>query len=211
MRVLDIEQGSEDWLNLREGKLTGTKLGSVFAKSRTEGEMFNTDRRANGFYKLLAERLAVSDSEDGLTSSRERGKALEAIAVAQAEDELGLKLIHGKVWQKNDWHITSPDAWTEDEKIAVEIKCLASWKHIEAIVEDEPPAEYQTEYLNYFLVNPKLEKLYVYLYDPRFIKKKLQSHYWLITRTDYQYELARLQDIADEVERQIEELVQKLG
>lgn len=211
MRVIDIEQGSEDWLALREGKLTGTKLGKVFAKSRNEGELFNTERRANGFYQLLAERLAVSDGEDGLGSSRERGKALEAIAVALAEHELGLKLVHGKVWQKNDWHITSPDAWTEDEKIAVEIKCLASWKHIQAIVEDEPPVEYRTEYLNYFLVNPKLETLYVYLFDPRFVKQTLQSHYWKITREQVQGELARLEDIAEEVEKQIEELVEKLG
>lgn len=211
MRIIDIEQGSQDWLTLREGKLTGTKLGKIFAKSRNEGELFDTDRRANGFYQLLAERLAVSDGEDGLTSSRERGKALEAIAVARAESELGLSLVHGKVWQKNDWHITSPDAWTEDEKIAVEVKCLASWKHIQAIVDDEPPAEYRTEYLNYFLVNQNLETLYVYLYDPRFVKQELQSHYWKITREQVQSELARLEDIADEVESQIEQIIKKLG
>ena len=72
MKVIEIEQGSADWKQLREGRLTGTKIGSIYAKSRKADEMFDTSKHLLGFYELLAERL--TDSDD-LSSSIERGRA----------------------------------------------------------------------------------------------------------------------------------------
>ena len=212
MKVIEVEQGSSEWLSFREGKRTGTSIGKFFAKSRKTGEIYDTTKPLLTLYAKIAERLAEgTGDDDGLESSRERGKALEAEAVTRAEEELNLKLIRGNVWQADDLnHIESPDAYTADLKTAVEIKCLASARHIQAILTDEAPKEYYAEYINYFLVNDKLERLYICLYDPRFLMPHLQFKAFELKRSDIEYELARMADIDEAAEQFINDAIAKL-
>lgn len=209
MKILEIEQGTPEWMSFREGKRTGTTIGKLFAKSRKTGEMYDTEKPLITFYQKVAERLAEGTGDDGLDSSRERGKDLENEAIKEAEQQLGLSLIRGNVWQdsKDANHIESPDAYTKDLKTAVEIKCLSSARHIQAICENQPPVEYYAEYLNYFLVNDKLETLYVFLYDPRFILGHLQWHAFKLSRSDIEYDIERMRDIDSTAEQLINETV----
>ena len=212
MRVIEIEQGSPEWMSFREGKRTGTSIGKLFAKSRVTGELYDTDKPLITFYQKVAERLAEgTGDDDGLESSRERGKDLEQDAINEAEQKLGLKLIRGNVWQADDAnHIESPDAYTKDLKTAVEVKCLSSARHIQAICLNEPPKEYYAEYLNYFLVNDKLETLYVFLYDPRFLLEHLRWHAFKIKRSDIEYDIERMRDIDTQAEQLISGVVTSL-
>lgn len=213
MRVIEVEQGSSEWLSFREGKRTGTSIGKLFAKSRATGELYDTDKPLITFYQKVAERLAEgTGDDDGLESSRERGKDLENEAISEAEQKLGLNLIRGNVWQDSDDpnHIESPDAYTKDLKTAVEIKCLSSARHIQAICLNEPPKEYYAEYLNYFLVNDKLETLYVFLYDPRFLMEHLKWHAFKIKRADVEYDIERMRDIDSQAEQMISAMVESL-
>ena len=212
MKIIEVEQGSTEWMSFREGKRTGTTIGKLFAKSRKEGEIYDTEKPLLELYNKVAERLAEGTADDELGSSRERGKQLESEAIECAEKKLKLKLIHGNVWQDEDDsnHIESPDAYTADLKTAVEIKCLSSARHIQAIVENEPPKEYFAEYLNYFLVNDKLETLWVFLYDPRFLLEGLQWHAFKMTRKNIAYEIERMRDIDQEAEAKIQGLVDAL-
>ena len=212
MQVIEIEQGTPEWMSLREGKRTGTSIGKIFAKSRKTGEMFDTEKPLITFYQKVAERLAEgTGDDDGLDSSRERGKDLEQQAIDEAEQKLGLKLIRGNVWQADDKnHIESPDAYTKDLKTAVEVKCLSSARHIQAIVEDRPPMEYWTEYLNYFLVNDKLKTLYVFLYDPRFMLEHLRTKAFKLERSEIEYDIERMRDIDTIAEQLIDQTVSRL-
>ena len=212
MRVIEVEQGSTEWLSFREGKRTGTTIGKLFAKSRVTGELYDTDKPLITFYQKVAERLAEgTGDDDGLESSRERGKDLEQEAISEAEQKLGLELIRGNVWQAEDKnHIESPDAYTKDLKVAVEVKCLSSARHIQAICENRPPAEYYAEYMNYFLVNDKLDTLYVFLYDPRFLLEHLRWHAFKLERKDLEYEIERMRDIDETAEQLISETVTEL-
>ena len=212
MKILEIEQGTPEWMSYREGKRTGTTIGKLFAKSRKTGEMYDTEKPLITFYQKVAERLAEgTGDDDGLESSRERGKDLEQDAINEAEQKLGLKLIRGNVWvSKDENHIESPDAYTKDLKTAVEVKCLSSARHIQAIVEDKPPMEYWAEYLNYFLVNDKLQTLHVFLYDPRFLLEHLRWHDFVIKRDAFSYEIERMRDIDEFAEQLISETVNLL-
>lgn len=207
MNVIEIEQGSDAWKQLREGKLTGTKIGSIYAKSRKADEVFDYSKHLIGFYELLAERL--TDSDD-LSSGIERGKELESEALRVASDELGIDFVQGNVWELDENHIESPDGYTKDLKIAIEIKCLASSRHIQAIYEDRPPIEYRTEYANYFLVNQKLEALVVFIYDPRFMNKNLRSHYWFVYRKDLDAEIKALKQVKKLVLKELKEAEERL-
>ena len=214
MKVIKLEQGTPEWMSFREGKRTGTTIGRLFAKSRKTGEMYDTDKPLITFYQKVAERLAEgTGDDDGLESSRERGKDLEEDAIKEAEQKLGLSLIRGNVWQDSDDpnHIESPDAYTEDLKTAVEIKCLSSARHIQAICEGRPPQEYWAEYLNYFLVNDKLQTLYVFLYDPRFMFEHLRTRAFEIKRKDVEYDIERMRDIDARAEELISFMVEHLA
>ena len=206
MKIIEIEQGSDDWKQLREGRLTGTKIGSIYAKSRKQGEVFDMNKHLLGFYELLAERL--TDSDD-LSSSVERGKELESEALEVASDELGIDFVKGNVWELDKNHIESPDGYTSDLKMAIEIKCLSSARHIQAIYEDIPPKEYETEYANYFLVNNELEVLIVFLYDPRFINDKLRTHYWFLNRMDLMPQIKALKAVKKQVLKELKEAERK--
>ena len=213
MKVIKIEQGSPEWMSFREGKRTGTSIGKLFAKSRIQGELYDTDKPLLTMYQKIAERLAEGTADDdGLESSRERGKDLEDEAITEAEQKLGLSLIRGNVWQDSDDpnHIESPDAYTKDLKTAVEIKCLSSARHIQAICLNEPPKEYWAEYLNYFLVNDKLQTLYVFLYDPRFMYEHLKTKVFKISRSDVAYEIERMRDIDAAAEQLINLTIKSL-
>ncbi len=212
MKVLEVEQGSSEWLSFREGKRTGTSLGKLYAKSRKADELYDTTKPLLTMYAKIAERLAEgTGDDDGLESSRERGKELEAEAIATAEQKLGLKLIRGNVWQSDDEnHIESPDAYTEDLKQAVEVKCLSSARHIMAIMTETPPQEYLAEYYNYFLVNDKLETLHIFLYDPRFLLEHLQWHSFEMHRKDIAKQLERMAEIDAAAEQFINESVKEL-
>lgn len=213
MKVIKIEQGTPEWMSFREGKRTGTSIGKLFAKSRIQGELYDTDKPLLTMYQKIAERLAEGTADDdGLESSRERGKDLEDEAITEAEQKLGLSLIRGNVWQdSNDPnHIESPDAYTKDLKTAVEIKCLSSARHIQAICLNEPPKEYWAEYLNYFLVNDKLQTLYVFLYDPRFMYEHLKTKAFKISRSDVAYEIERMRDIDAAAEQLINLTIKSL-
>lgn len=213
MKIIEVEQGSSEWMSFREGKRTGTTVGKIFAKSRKTGEMYDTTKPLITFYQKVAERLAEgTGDDDGLESSRERGKDLEEEAINEAERQLGLKLIRGNVWQADDLnHIESPDAYTKDLKTAVEIKCLSSARHIQAICENRPPQEYYAEYLNYFLVNDDLETLYIFLYDPRFMLDHLKWHAFKLSRKDIEYDIERLRDIDAYAEELISKTVTELA
>lgn len=213
MKVIKLEQGTPEWMSFREGKRTGTSIGKLFAKSRKTGEIYDTDKPLITFYRKVAERLAEgTGDDDGLESSRERGKDLEEQAISEAEQKLGLTLIRGNVWQdsKDLNHIESPDAYTKDLKTAVEVKCLSSARHIQAIIENTPPQEYWAEYMNYFLVNDKLKTLYVFLYDPRFMFEHLRIKAFKIERDQIAYDIERMRDIDAEAERLISYMVEQL-
>lgn len=211
MKIIELEQGSTEWMSFREGKRTGTSIGKLFAKSRVTGELYDTSKPLITFYQKVAERLAEGTGDDGLESSRERGKDLEQDAINEAEQQLGLSLIRGNVWQADDAnHIESPDAYTKDLKIAVEVKCLSSARHIQAICEDRPPQEYYAEYLNYFLVNDKLKTLYVFLYDPRFLLEHLRTKVFKFEREDILGDIERMRDIDEEAEQLIDGVVKNL-
>lgn len=213
MRVIEVEQGSSEWLSFREGKRTGTSIGKLFAKSRVAGELYDTDKPLITFYQKVAERLAEgTGDDDGLESSRERGKDLEQEAINEAERKLGLILIRGNVWQVDDDtnHIESPDAYTEDLKTAVEVKCLSSARHIQAICENRPPKEYYAEYLNYFLVNDELETLYVFLYDPRFLLEHLRTKAFKLSRKDIEADIERMRDIDTQAELMLSAVCENL-
>lgn len=174
----------------------------------------NTPRKI-GFYKLIAERLATPD---GWADPMERGSALEAEAVALFA-KLHQKEVNTDqvIWTRDDNEniAISPDGYMEDGFViseAVEIKCLSSEKHLQAIIENKLPEEYEFQVLQYFIVNDDLETLYFFMYDPR-LPDTCDQKCFKVTRAEKQEEvdlyLAQQKKVLEQVEKYINQFTKK--
>ena len=161
MKIIDVRQRSDEWLALRRGAITGTKLKNIIPLRGTTPKI--------GYYELIAERLATEPTDE---SPMQRGTRLEEEATEAFEKHSGLKVeqVGLCVRDDNENIAVSPDGLIKEEEKytgAIEIKCLSSAKHLEAYIERKIPKEYHFQILQNFIVNDDLESLHFVFYDPR--------------------------------------------
>lgn len=191
MKTLTFED-RDSWLAARRGKITGSRLGDLIVK-RGDGKKI-------GFYELIAERLGIpADDENAM----DRGTRLEPEALEMYTKETGRVIDTSRViWMRDDNEdiAISPDGF-EGTKLAVEAKCLASSRHIEALLTGRIPKDYQYQRLQYFAVNDDLDQLDFAFYDPRLIAKPffIISTYRHELNDDVLKVLAEERDIMTEV------------
>lgn len=202
MKIIDVEQGTEEWLEYRKGKISGTLLSDLYSKR---------GNRKIGFYELLAERLSLDpDNENRM----ERGLRLEeeAIALFEKEHKKIVERVGICVHEDHPDIINSPDGLIlhKTKKVyteAVEVKCLSPARHLQCVIENVVPPEFEAQMLQYFIVNPDLEILYFVFYDPRVLSKIM--HVIPVHRKDLgdkpdtflQFQLDQLKEINKLVER----------
>lgn len=162
MKVLNMEQGSEEWHDYRKGKISGTMLSDLYSKR---------GNRKIGFYQIIADRLALDPDDE---NRMDRGLRLEEEATELFEKKYNKKVeqVGIAVHDKYPEIINSPDGLIKNGSKyteAIEIKCLSPARHIQAVVEDQVPSEFEAQMLQYFIVNPDLKVLYFVFYDPRIV------------------------------------------
>ncbi len=162
MKVHNVQQRTDDWHMLRKGVITGTGLKKVLGTKLVKDKYF---------YELLAEKLTIG-IPDG-ESAMDRGTRLEEVAVQKFTEQTGkeVDLIGFVTMDGNDSIGSSPDGLIKNKKgiytEAVECKCLSSANHLKTFIEQKIPEEYYEQGVQYFIVNPKLEKLHYCFYDDR--------------------------------------------
>lgn len=208
MRILELEQGSEEWLKAREGKITGTKLkevaststplkaditkeldkaGVLYSKSATIPQLMELlppvaqqmlkarVPKKLGFYEILAEKIAYAKGD---AKPMDRGTELEPEARAAVANYLDEQITEVGIClhDKYDDISVSPDGLIYKNKkpvYAVEIKCLSTARHLQALIEQKIPDDYHFQVLQYFIVIDELEVLYFTFYDPRIVGHEL--------------------------------------
>lgn len=200
-------ESQEAWLNWRLGKVTGSRLKDVvnFRDSSTKAEI----------WRIAAESVIGSAAlaEGDLTAAQvlERGHTLEPIAIARFEKETGKKVDASLVgWEsEEDMRIAvSPDG-VIGKTAAVEVKCLLSPKHTEALFTRDIPKNtggYEEQILQYFIANEKLTKVYMAFYHPDF-PAGLDFFYLTFTRKEMADEIAKYAAAEREAVAQIRTIV----
>lgn len=205
MKIVKFED-EESWLDWRLGKITGTRAGNLIGK--------RDGKPKRGYYELIAERVALpSDGENPM----ERGKRLEDLAIerfkVKTKKRVNTDLV---VWHREDDEniAVSPDGYIETtvkkvKKIteAVECKCLNSAAHIEAWLTKEIPTEYESQVIQYFVVNDDLERLHFCFYDPRM---PLDFFYITMERTALQEKIDEYLQLEKQVLAQVAEIESQL-
>lgn len=134
-----MEQRTDDWFAARLGKVTGSRVADVIAKTKTG---YSTSR-ANYLAQLAIERMTGQQAESYSNAAMEWGTTQEPFARNAYEtltgnlvEEVGF-VIHPEI----DMSGASPDGLVGGNGL-IEIKCPNSATHIEYIRSEKAPAKY---------------------------------------------------------------------
>lgn len=218
MKILDVDQRSEEWLEARQTVITGTRVKDIKPPMRK----VKTGSQTMGLWQLVAEYVSYGAEEE---SPMVRGTHLENENAEKVVEKVGLEnpLYECGMWLSDDGKLGySPDACENSDvpTWAIECKSLSTAEHLFLVMKDmfalgllpdemEPlfPAgrgayrgidsvaeEHQHQVRQAFVVNPKLEKLYYSLYDPRILETDslgLLRHYVIVvTREEMEEDIA---------------------
>ncbi len=173
----DIVQGSDEWVNVKLGKISASHFSEVLNKG---------SGRKTYMYRLLGERLSGESYEAYSNKTMERGIEVES------EARVHYEALYGPVQQvgfieQNDFVGCSPDGLVGDDGM-IEIKCPFPSTHARYIIENKLPATYKSQVQGQLMVTERQWCDFV-SFDPR-----VKSHpFWCIRvyrDEDYIKELA---------------------
>lgn len=143
MRVVDCEQGSAEWLQLRVGKITASRICEAMSrysiKSKVGGE---TAERKNYKTDMIVERLTGRSTENFVSPEMIWGRDNEQSARTAYEMEKGVMtrqvgfILHPTL----DYVGASPDSLVDDG--GLEIKCPKTATHIKWMLAGVVPEEH---------------------------------------------------------------------
>ena len=138
-----IEQGTQEWHQLRRGKVTAFKVADVLAKGRGNAESLT---RAKYMSQLVTERLTSNAIESFTNEAMQRGTEMEPVARAaySAASNNHVEQIafvdHPTIAMAG----ASPDGLVWDDGL-IEIKSPNSSTHIEYILKGVVPEKYKPQ------------------------------------------------------------------
>lgn len=140
----DVEQRSEEWLELRRGIVTASTVGQLITAS-TVKPASNTESRALTL-SLLTERIAGWVEPTYQSADMMRGVLCEPIA-RQAYSDRYLPVVECGFVVNDDfgWRLGwSPDGLVGDEG-GIEVKCPSAREHVRTILTGEVPPQYMAQ------------------------------------------------------------------
>lgn len=131
-KIIDVPQGSSEWLELRRGKVTGTACHTILEFGKGKDTFIE---------KLVIESISTTDLEWYKSRSMRRGNELEPEASLEFEIRNGFPSVVevGMVQHERiDGFLVSPDRLVEPYK-GLEIKCFEAknyYEHLKAYKAD---------------------------------------------------------------------------
>lgn len=164
MKIIDIEQGSHEWIQLRLGKITGTRLGDAIGSPAVKTTLV---------CELLAEQLTEQAKEVRTNAAMERGMVEEGFARKAYEERTGYTV--ERVGFIIADHIDERVAFSPDGVVrkggdivgGIEIKNPESSTHVRYMLSGTVPKDYVEQVSMAFLAIPTLEWWDFVSYDAR--------------------------------------------
>jgi hypothetical protein len=128
MMFHDVEQNTEAWDELRLGKVTASKFGTIMAN---DGKAFGEPAKRYAL-QLALERITGKKAEFSFTNDHmERGHEQEPIARMLYEEQFFIDVTNGGFFDHGEWG-DSPDGLVKDG--AVEIKSVIAPTHYDTLL-----------------------------------------------------------------------------
>lgn len=203
MGIIKVEQNTEEWLELRKGKIGGSNVGDIITLKGNKVKV--------GFYQLLADKLGIE--EDASEDKLQRGHDLESGSIAEFTKETGLKVETGiyVINKKYPNFGLSPDGLIKKGKkysAGVESKSLKASLHLKAWFEKTIPDEYDEQSIWYFVMDEELDTLYFLFYNPDVTMKPF--FYITINRKDVVDKIELYKQFALEKSEYLEACIESL-
>lgn len=195
-----LEQGTEEWLKVRLGKVTASGVADVLAKTKTGVSA----SRGNYLIKLAIQRV-TGEIEEGFTNdAMQWGKDHETqarvayeVASGNFVDQIGF-VEHPSI----KWFGCSPDGLVNDNGL-VEIKCPNSATHWSYIKADGPPTKYYIQMQAQMACTDRQWCDFV-SYDPRMPERSQLFIKRVMREPDYIAQMeADIKQFLDEVEVEV--------
>lgn len=148
MRIIDCEQGSDEWKLARCAKVTASRTPDVLSRARGGKEEGATRRRYKA--QIISEILTGRPQEDPFTNdAMDNGIELEPVAANKYEvsRDVELQKVGLVLHPTNDRTAASPDRIVVGHKGIVQFKCPMAHTHIDYMLEGEVPTKYQPQML----------------------------------------------------------------
>lgn len=129
--IIDVLQGSEEWMAARVGKASASRIADVMAKTKSG---YSTSR-ANYAAELVAERLTGTKAEKFTSSAMAHGTEQEPAARTMYEfmRDVTVKEVGVVLHDRIEMACASPDGLVGDDGL-IEIKCPLTATHIETLL-----------------------------------------------------------------------------
>jgi len=140
----EIVQGSEEWLAIRVGKVTASRVADVIARTKTGWGA----SRANYMAELIAERLTGEPAEKFTNGAMKWGTENEPDARIAYEFRTDAEVVQVGFIPHPTIPMTgaSPDGLVGEDGL-VEIKCPNTATHIDTLISQAVPSKYVTQML----------------------------------------------------------------
>jgi putative phage-type endonuclease len=142
LRIIEVTQGTPEWLQARAGNITASRVAELFMEGRKKG----TESHTRFVYKaqIVAERLTGKSQEaqfatkftDGGTEQEPFARATYEVAEGVMVEQPGF-VLH----QTIPYFGASPDGLVDSDGM-IELKCPKISTHIEYILNGVAPEEY---------------------------------------------------------------------
>jgi len=165
MKTSNFEQGSDEWMAFRAGKISASRVADLMKKTKTGW----STSRANMITKLAIERLTGSVDDGYSNAAMQRGIEMEPEARNAYSFEYGVAVAEVGCVTHPEWDFVtcSPDGLVGDEGL-MEVKCpTAQAKHYEALQTGAHAQEYKWQLHHQMLVTGR-QWVDAVSYDPRF-------------------------------------------
>jgi putative phage-type endonuclease len=213
-RHINVEQGSEEWLAARAGRVTASRLADVLATTKSG----YAASRKNYAAQLFVERMTGEPAGNGFVSPEMRwGNDHEPEARALFEFRYGytvrqLGLVLHPEW---DWAAASPDGLIVPErnnnigiKAGVEFKCPNTATHLETIETHKIKSNYYAQ-MQWNMECTDSDTWFFVSYDPRVKVERLQFLVMVVGRDEAFLKNARKELV--KFNDEVDERVAKLG
>jgi putative phage-type endonuclease len=144
MNIVDVEQGSPEWLAVRVGKVTASRVAEIMAKTKSGA---SRSARQNYLAELIAERLTGRPAARFLSQAMAWGTEQEPAAKLEYAftRDVVVKPVGFVMHPHVDHFGASPDGLVTDpngDVGLVEVKCPFTATHIATLQSERVPGEY---------------------------------------------------------------------
>lgn len=149
----DLEQGTDQWLEVRRGIITASTVGRLVTTRTRKPAANDTSRGLTE--QLIAERITGETEPTYMNDDMMRGVMHEPIARDKYAEHNGVTVNQIGFMIRDDWGFpigASPDGLIGDEG-GLEIKCPRAKAHIRTILTDTVPAQYMAQVQTSLLVS----------------------------------------------------------